>query len=332
MPVSPLPDLESLLAPVAAPPSEDEVTLQFSDFDKQFGLTHEEPDPGEKGKRWPAVIAQGKTFLRDTAKHFGVAARLTVALTEAYGFPGLGAGIELLAGLVERSWAEMMPTAPASRRRILQDLDNANGVWFFPGTVRLIPIVRGKEGSYGLQNLLDLLQDEAAHPDVRYAVGRAGPKALRQTADDVAVCRAMLDRLRSAFEAVMPGQAPVLYNIGQALDQARDCLDKLCPAPATNAYENTEGESAPLVVEPPRPRDTESWDSLLNQLEDLATALEKINRQSPVPYVVRHAVALGRLSFPALMRKLSRSEDFLAELYYRYDIPREAPSEGTSSP
>ncbi|MEO1043609.1 MAG: type VI secretion system ImpA family N-terminal domain-containing protein [Pseudomonadota bacterium] len=63
----------------------------------------------EAGDEWGKLIDNAPDFLRATAKHMRVAVWTTEALVRNYGFEGLAAGFNLLAGLVRERWDQIVP-------------------------------------------------------------------------------------------------------------------------------------------------------------------------------------------------------------------------------
>ena len=57
-----------------------------------------------------------------------------------------------------------------------------------------------------------------------------------------------------------------------------------------------------------------SRDAIYRRLQEAADQLERLEPHSPVPFLVRKAVAFGSLPFPDLLKALIRNPDVLAEL------------------
>jgi len=60
---------------------------------------------------------------------------------------------------------------------------------------------------------------------------------------------------------------------------------------------------------------------LYRDLETTADLLEKLEPRSPVPYLVRRAVALGNLPFPELFRALVQDPVTLAQISREFALP-----------
>ena len=56
------------------------------------------------------------------------------------------------------------------------------------------------------------------------------------------------------------------------------------------------------------------------QIDAAAEVLRRLEPHSPVPYLVKRAVKLGRMPFPTLIKQLVREESVLTELYREFDI------------
>jgi len=50
------------------------------------------------------------------------------------------------------------------------------------------------------------------------------------------------------------------------------------------------------------------------QLSEAAALLQRLEPQSPIPYLINRAVELGSLPFPELMKQLIRNNEVLGEM------------------
>jgi type VI secretion system protein ImpA len=73
-------------------------------------------------------------------------------------------------------------------------------------------------------------------------------------------------------------------------------------AGSTPGDENAGGTTEPRGKRPITRAD------LYTRLEEIAESLGTLEPHSPVPYMIRRAVALGRLPFPEMMKKLLRPD------------------------
>src|SRR5579885_3625691 len=161
-------DVEGLLEPVpgdnpAGEPAPFQVRKELDELREEVDPDRFSPDeparPTEAKKAdWPGIVRVGTAALRDSSKDLLIAARVVEALTHQHGFAGLADGLALLRGLVERCWDRVHPMYPegspedpesiedrAGRFRVLEDVR-------FTAAVRMVPLVRGREGPIGLED------------------------------------------------------------------------------------------------------------------------------------------------------------------------------------
>ena len=115
----------------------------------------------------------------------------------------------------------------------------------------------------------------------------------------------------------------MLSRDGSAVLQCwRDCrrvaaqeLQRLAPGATSTATGNGPASTTAGSAAPARSRS-----DAYNQLDRAADVLLELEPHSPIPYLVKRAVKLGRLPFPQLMQRMIRDGNVLAELSRELDL------------
>jgi type VI secretion system protein ImpA len=356
----PLLDFDALLAPIAGDEAagDSQTIFRFRDLQKELSI-EENPDdwsaddptrPTEfKKAQWPVIMRMAKETLtrgfRDSSlnvelapsKDLEVAIRLAEALVKIEGFAGLRDGLHLLRRLVTDCWDRINPPiedGDASVRgdRLANLLDTPDRGARFPTTVKQVPLAVGEAGPYGYLAWKRTQEGGDKGPytgaDFEKAMMAATPAKVQTNAEDLAQAVDELKGLTQALQDKMGQEAPALLGLRGAME---DCLgllrfmqQRLGPA----AGVSTDGEAAPEGGEAGSGAGRgASRDEVYRQLARAADMLQGLEPHSPVPYLVRRAVELGRLPFPELIKALIRDANTLAELYRDFGIKDQAPSE-----
>lgn len=69
-----------------------------------------------------------------------------------------------------------------------------------------------------------------------------------------------------------------------------------------------------------------SRQSLYQQIAEIAQRLEQLEPHSPVPYLLRRAVAVGMLPFPEMIKSFVRDQSVLEEMARELALPKEGES------
>lgn len=178
-------------------------------------------DPLRAGfKAWGEVATRAEILLSTTSKDLQVGAWLCEAWLRTEGFPGLAAGIGLLAGLVEAWWDEG-----------LHPLDDGDGE-----ETRLAPLIglfgRGEAGTLLQPIKLLPLSDYGAEPVALWMVETVRTQSARH--DDPEIREQMAERRRERLDAIgsaiakaSPGFAAATIA---AISEALAALDRLMSA------------------------------------------------------------------------------------------------------
>lgn len=197
--------------------------------DERAALSSGDPeaDPLAAGRRaWETVAAGAAELLGEATKDLQVAAWLTEAWLRTGGLPGLAAGLDLLAGLVERYWDEgLYPREDEdgieSRVAPLFGLFGSSDQGTLLQPIKLLPLSDRADPPVALWTIEtvraqgtrhedpDMAEELAARKrqqvaDMEGEIGRASPDfaagAARATADALAA----IDRLMAAVDARAP--------------------------------------------------------------------------------------------------------------------------------
>jgi type VI secretion system protein ImpA len=329
--VQPLPGGES---PGGSPLPDDvrrELDRLRKDADPDF------PETSDFRADWPKIVALTTTALTATGKDLTAAARLVEAATKLHGAAGLRDGLRLLQRLLADFWDTLHPLPDPgedyeARRNRLDWLNDVSSGGRFPGTLMRMPLVKAKSGDWF--TVMDSMT-----PDRKGALDEAIPTCsdkdlLRVYADLTEARRALNDLGATADEKLGP-DSPNLSgdaggNLGGTLvkcvglmeDAARrrgvsltgdTPADAAAPADAGGGAEAT---AAPTGVGGNR-------EQIYRQIQQIASALRRIEPHSPIPYLLERCVRLGELPFPDLMREVIRESSALDELDRLLGVRRE---------
>lgn len=321
--------IDEFLAPIpGGDPAGDELPYDLKKKLDDARKVVPEGEPGVEAKKadWAGVVNLAEEVLKEKSKDLLVAVRMTEALAHTRGFDGLADGLALLGGLLDRCWDRLHPVVEGG------DLDGRIGRvnWLceptagaqFPRTVRGIPLfVRG-----GTPVSL-FTWAEPGGADGKEAVDKAVAAA---TPAECQAAVAAADRAVAALDALAPvletrfgpELAPSLTDLREAVGKSRDLADELlqkkvpgggAKAAATTDDKKGGGTQAVGPAGGTRPE-------LLDQMDHLAAAFERLEPHSPVPAVVRYAVALGRKNYRELMEELILDDAVRAALFRQVGV------------
>lgn len=306
-----------------------------------------EPDPDFTDKNapppppaeWGKIVAATSDALTTTGKDLTVAVRLVEAATKLHGAAGLRDGLRLLHRLLTDFWEVLHPLPDAgddfeARRNRLDWLNNVSEGAKFPDKLMRMPLVKAKSGDW-------FTVVDAMTPDRKAELDEALPTCsdkdlLRVHADLTEARRALTDLGATADEKFGP-DSPNLSgddggNLGGALakcvglveDAARkrgvsltgDAPAATAAQPAADSGGGAEANGPPTGVGTTR-------DAIYRQIQQIASALRRIEPHSPIPYLLERCVRLGELPFPELMREVIRESSTLDELDRLLGVKRE---------
>ncbi len=276
---------------------------------------------------WPGIVALTTDALARTSKDLTLAARLVEAETRLRGFAGLRDGLRLIRRLVDEAWDRVRPVVEEPddlevRAAALNWLDDTDRGARFPTTVRLVRLVESPEGTLSWLEWSQSSKSEEAAERVEKIVNAAPRERCQTVAEDLDEVVDELAQLLNLCNEKMGAVGPGLIQLRQAVIEcqtlARQVLNR--KGPAAVAAETAEAD-APGTDGEAGPGGSVGLGRIIatraqayQRLVEVATALEAIEPHSPIPHIIRRAVALGQLSFPDLMKELIKDAAVLNEM------------------
>ena len=290
--------------------------------------------PGEaKHADWSGITALTTDTLMRTSKDLMLTARLTESETRQRGFSGLRDSFRLIRRLVDEAWDRLRPPIEEPddlevRAAAINWLDDADRGARFPLTIRTTPLIVSPIGSLSWQTWTKNRADATATELAEKIVAAASRETCQEMADDLDEVIAELTALLALCNEKMGNVSPSLFQVRQAVVEchtlAHQVLERKGPAPVTaqadGAAESTAdgeagaGETGATGGAVGIGRIVATRAQAYQRLVEVADALEAIEPHSPIPHLVRRAVALGQLSFTELMRELIKDAAVLNDM------------------
>jgi type VI secretion system protein ImpA len=326
-------DIDSLVLPIPGPnpagvPLPDAARLELDEARKEADPL----DPSTAGRNpdWMKLVRTTSDILTKTSKDLVAAARLVEATTRRDGFAGLRDGLRLLHRLTTDCWDRLHPTPSDGegfdvREGPLKWLNDVSRGAKFPQAVADQPLVRAGNQSF---SYLDWLRPERK-TEFEEAIPKVDPVSVRCAYEELVEARDALRALATVLDEKMGVDvAPDFLtaenesNLGTAINRCLGLVEEVAkrrgvsltdtPAanePASNSEPAANGTapSGPVGIAGTR-------EGLYRQMEQIGTALKRIEPHSPIPYLLERCVKLGALPFPELMRAMIRENAALDEL------------------
>ena len=200
----------------------------------------------------------------------------------------------------------------------------------FPNTLQTVPLIGGPNAEYGLAewNRLRSGTDPQAQDKVARAIAATTTDHLETLIEDIDQCTAELEQFVAVLDAKMGSRASGLVNVAEVISQCQFMVRQVLSdtMPIAPESQPNEAESATDDGNPATPsaRSPGSRADAYAQLDHAATVLQRLEPHSPIPYLVKRAVQLGRLPFPQLMKQLIRDTNVLDELDRELGVPAAA--------
>ncbi len=332
-------DLAALTAPIAGEypggvPIPYEVKDQLDQMRKELdpeSFSADDPlRPTEfKKADWTGIIKLGSKTLSQTSKDLQVAGRMVEALTRVDGFKGLGDGLELLVSLVENAWDRLVPIIEDP-----SDLDirSAPFEWLsdpdrgarFPSTVASIPLLDATK-DFPEMGLAQLKQNQAGGAAAMDQILAGTPlDKLQERFALVTRAKDCLIELVNKLGEKLKDLAPSMGQLRAILDQCHILLGQVIAKKSPPAEMQTQegqadgaaGSGGGSAGGSP----TLSRDRAYQMMAQSADILAAIEPHSPVPYLVRRAVQLGRLPFPELIQAFVREQNVIEGMFRELGI------------
>jgi type VI secretion system protein ImpA len=329
----PLIDFKSLLAPI----SDDEpagggvpydVRERLEQMRKEVNPEAFAPDdplrPTDVVKAdWSGIIELAQETLRSTSKNLLVAARLVEALTKKHGFVGLRDGFHLMRLLVEVCWDRLDPPLEDEDMEVraapFNWLDDPDRGAYFPNSIRAVTLLAAEGNSFTWQQWQQSQSGSEGSDKVERIVLAAPRERCQAVVDALNQTQLELKQLLSYLGEKMGSEAPGLSAVRPAVIDCFKLASQILQRKGPAGGPAGEGAAEGLVAEGggtvavARPR-FGTRDDIYQELANAATALERLEPHSPVPFLVRRAVELGALPFPLLMQALIRDANVLSEM------------------
>ena len=275
-----------------------------------------------KQANWPGLVALCEEALANETKDLRVAVHLLEGLANTQGFAGVAEGLDLLSRLLADAWERLNPPLAdgdlderaAPLANMLDDPDHGLR---FPLTIRAIPLI----GGLGYTQWLALRASSAANDQQTAAAAAQQPDAgsrsrarppnrgLPSEPENAARDLRPTDG-RGVAEPVHGGRGT--RRLPPRVDSGATAAQPRFDAHGRRRLEGRGGW---------RPgRDARSRSDAYTQLDRAADVLLELEPHSPIPYLVKRAVKLGRLPFPQLMQRMIRDGNVLAELSRELDL------------
>lgn len=277
---------------------------------------------------WAGIVKIGSKTLSQTSKDLQIAARMVEALTRLDGFKGLGDGLELLVALVDTSWDRLVPVIedPSDldiRSAPFDWLDDPDRGARFPSTVATIPLLDATKDSTSM-GLAQLKQNQSGGTAGMDQILAGNPlDKLQERFALVTRAKESLNTLVNKLGEKLKDLAPSMGQLRAILDQCHILLGQMIakkkPTAETRVDEAQNGAAGPAEGagdgSPTLTRDRAY--QMMAQAADILAAIEP---HSPVPYLVRRAVQLGRLPFPELIQAFVREQNVLETMFRELGI------------
>jgi type VI secretion system protein ImpA len=282
-----------------------------------------------KKAEWAEVARQCEASLCEEAKDLRTTCHLVEAWTRREGLAGLAKGLELLTQLVESCWDRLTPLEgddPVESRGVplANLLDDPDRGVCFPSLLRTLPLLGEPESALSYVTWTRL-RSASSQDDLNSLTSlrdNTATEVFRQQHQSTQQALASLQRLCNTLDERMGEAAPGLLNLRSALtDLAGLLADELkqlgvaAPA-AVAATADVDLINLPIDAAHCDP----ARDQLYALLDTTAERLRAMEPHSPVPYLIKRAVRLGRLPFPRLMEQVIREPSALSELNREFGI------------
>ena len=320
----PLPPLESLLAPIAPDRRAGESIRLDGSFDELRRLREEEPDlPQGSWKRelkraeWNELAARAAETLRTRSKDLQVAGWLTEAWTHFHGFAGLDRGLNLIAALCRDFWPDLHPGAGDDDAR-------GNAIEWLADTcrraARVVPVTApNREGAVSY-NWNDIDVADRTVKEKALVSASMTPRAwLASRAAEVESAVEAVEELDAIVTANLPEDiAPSLVKLRTTLE----AIQKFFPvedAPPVRAespsYVQETTVEEPVFETVAAHGEITSRGEAYQRLREASDYLLRTEPHSPVPYLVRRAIAWGNLTLAELLEELLTKNADLQTIY-----------------
>ena len=278
---------------------------------------------------WKGIVEQTSQALTHSSKDLMLVARLIEGLACLHGFGGLRDGFRLARRMVEESWDRLRPMIEEpedleARAAAFHWLDDSDRGALFPTRLRSVPVLDGPI-SWSDWSLAAAGRGKVTVDEFEKAVQAASREDCQVVADDLNEAVDEFQKLLAALNEKMGQVSPGMTQLRQAVIDcqtlAKQILDKKGPAPgeaeaeaegADGGEAGESGDGGPSGS--PMAGAIRNRAQAYQKLNEIADALAVLEPHSPIPFVIRRAIALGQLSFPELMKELIADATVLGDM------------------
>jgi type VI secretion system protein ImpA len=335
-----------------------------ADFDPNDVLRPKE----QKKADWRGIEKETRAALTSKAKDLRLAFYLTLALIKLNRFAGMRDGLCIVRGLIEKCWDFLYPKIDkdengkedlndlVSRTEMMENqLDPPTGGLKLPTALRMIPLVDGEGGKFGVLDW-EIAQQPGGQQRAEAfakALQTAKPELCEKELAAIKECleehgrlvkglearlqkeAARLQELRKAMEAQGEkagqfGEPPKLLEMRKALEEcqklANHVLEKVQPARPPEEEKGDKPPGGGGAVAPAKAPVTFTRAEAYRQLGEISKKLRDLEPHSPVPYLIQRAIDLGAMPFPDLLKELVREAKIVADLNRELGIKEPPPA------
>jgi type VI secretion system protein ImpA len=253
---------------------------------------------------------------------------------------GLGDGLELLDGLIDQAWDRLVPVVddPSDldiRAAPFEWLDDPDRGARFPSTVGGITLLDATKEVPSM-GYLDWKQGQSSQGTsgagkFDQILSATSLEVIQTRHDLVLRAREILGRLTQRLSDKLKDLAPSMVRIRTMLDQCEGLLAQIIAkkSPVQSASPAAGDQAASGSVsnsQAMQPNNAGSRQQAYQMLANAADILASIEPHSPVPYLIRRAVELGRLPFPELIQAFVREQNVLETMFRELGIEKKEPS------
>jgi type VI secretion system protein ImpA len=335
-PPLPLPEIESLLAPVSDQNPSGE-SLRFDAVYDEIKRMREEDDATLpqgiwqrelKRSDWPGVAAVASEALAVRSKDLQLAAWLTEAWVRLYGFAGLGHGLRLMAALCGAFWETLNPQLDegSAEARIAPVAWLASERFLF--TVKSIPITApvGENAAAYAWSDWEQSGHQPEQSSVLVSVSLTPVPVFAALSRDLAAAVAAIDALKTVLvERLGDAGAPTLTPLRNTLTSIADFVARFRQdradaeevpgmdlVPRQSPFDDSP-EMPELPSAPGSPIATRA--DAYQRLREASEFLLRTEPHSPVPFLVRRAISWGNMSLAEVLEQLLQKNADLATIY-----------------
>jgi type VI secretion system protein ImpA len=297
---------------------------------KEYQRTLRADDPGgPHDPEWKKIIDLSSKTLIENSKDIDIATRLVEALTKQHGFPGLRDGLQLLRRLNEEAWDRMLPVIEEdddldTRATRYSALDRDDGGMLFPMALRMITLVTGRVGPFNCFERDRVLKGKSSfsQEDLDQAVIATPLEVCQSNFEDLTQAMEEFLKLKAVLDEKLRSYSPSFSKLREALGEcytvAKGFYEQKAPPPEEGGGTDVGGQAADSGGSGRAPG---SREACYRELARIADQLQALEPHSPIPYILKRAVEMGKMPFPQLIRALvNQDENALGNLRLWYGI------------